>query len=112
MDRKRLTSFGAAIAITTFAFWAGQWSLDANATARDQTAEAVLAEQKRADKKICMEVESVKTALRQGENENYSRLNRNLRILHIQPSPEILKFTKREHFQRLAHFAPRNCNNL
>jgi len=57
----------------------------------------------------CLEIEKLKTEFRAEALENYANLDRTLRVLDIERTPEIEAVAQRQRDRKLARFAPREC---
>lgn len=57
----------------------------------------------------CVRVESIKALLREQENEDYAHLHRNLKLLNVKETPEVLALARREHETKLARLKKLPC---
>lgn len=55
---------------------------------------------------VCREVEQIKATLREDEMERYGHLRRNLRLLRVEATPEVLEVAARDHARRMTRLQP------
>ncbi len=87
-------------------------------TARGQRVEARTAKrdvelkrlQVQSDYNLCVQIEAVKQILRDDEAERYSHLHRNLRLLHVNATPELLRIARLEHNGRMERLQEQHCD--
>lgn len=66
----------------------------------------------RTDLLICKAVNGLKRSERERDNRDFRNLDRNLRLLHIAKTPEIVRAATKDHRQNLARTRPIDCTNL
>lgn len=64
------------------------------------------------DKLICRQLNGLKSAERAKEVSDFKNLDRNLRILGITKTPEIVQIATRDHRRTLRQLRPANCDKL
>lgn len=61
------------------------------------------------DAKLCRGQNKILRVLRDAENENYSHLRRNLHLLRVEATPEVLRIARSDHQARLIRLRRQNC---
>lgn len=65
-----------------------------------------------ADRLICLAVNGLKKAERDRDIRDFRNLDRNLRLLHIRKTPEIVRAATHDYHENLRRTKPLKCNRL
>lgn len=69
----------------------------------------LVASSMRSDARLCKQLNGLRRVLREDENEQYARLGVTLKILRIEPTPQVLRVARRRHNRTLDRLHRHPC---